>query len=225
MGKELPGRKAERVGVARIRAEPVRCPAEDRPMQRTAAVIALGALAILGGCNSAAAPEDTKCTGEANKVGMTSWASTTIAPGATYEVATNAAVCNGQCPVTGQKWTATPTWGSVSGTLRVTYGAHCGPNTSGDYSNDQIGTCQLLFNSATPLTDASLAESHDADCVQLWAGVNPTDPGLTQPCGKGSTLNFRPYVTFFNNATFSVTISGPGPASNPTAECVYASGT
>jgi hypothetical protein len=191
-------------------------------MRREACAAAWGALAILWACDSGSAPGDAKC-GEANKVGMTSWASATLLPGASLEVATNSAVCNGQCPVTGQKWTATPVGGGA-GTLGVAYGAHCGPIPSGAYSNDEIGRCKLVFSGATALTDASLGDSHDADCVGLWAGVNPTDPAMTQPCGKGSTLNFRPYIVFTNNATFSVTITGPGPAAITTAECVYASG-
>ncbi len=163
-----------------------------------------------------------KCNASGDKVGMTTgFASTTVEPGKTLEVSSNQLVCNGQCPVTGHAWTVTPK-ASASGTLTVTYGAHCGPS-NGPFSSDTIGTCKLLFSGTTALTDAALADSRSADCVALWAGVKPDDPADTKPCSAGSTNNFMPYVTFFNNGTAAVTVTGPGPASNPTANCTYVS--
>ena len=160
------------------------------------------------------------CTADEGLVGLSTFAATTIAPGESLEVSSFEPVCNGQCPVTGHLWSVSPD-GNASGTLRVTYGAHCGPSAD-NWSNDVIGTCELLFDGATPLASASLSASSSADCVALWAGINPDDPADSKPCSEGSTNNFAPYIVFFDNSNASVEITGPGPANNPVATCSYA---
>ena len=177
---------------------------------------------MVSACDTSSSSSDasTKCASSGDKVGMVSWGGYKVAPGQSIEVASSSIVCNGQCPVTGHEWTVTPS-AKASGTFTVTYGSHCGASTSGPLSSDQIGSCKLTFTGTTPVTSASLAQSHDSDCVGLWAGVNPTNPADTKPCSEGSPNNFEPYVTFFNNGTVDVTISGPGPANNPTAYCTY----
>ena len=196
-------------------------PLGDRRMiKRLATPTILAALLVLWACDPSSS-SDTKCATGSDRVGMGTFSSTIIDPGKTLEVSSFEPACNGQCPVTGQAWTATPR-ASATGTLTVTYGAHCGPSPSGSFSSDTIGTCKLSFAGSTALSDASLADSHSADCVALWAGVNPDNPADTKPCSAGSTNNFMPYITFVNNGTVAVTITGPGPATNPTANCTYA---
>ncbi len=180
-------------------------------------------LAALWACNGSTGAGDagTKCGTGDDRVGMSTFGALTVEPGKSLEVSCSTLACNGQCPVTGQSWTVTPK-GSASGTFTITYGAHCGSSAGAAVSSDTIGTCKLLFAGTTAVTDGALASSHDADCVALWAGVNPANPADTKPCSEGSTNNFMPYIVFFNNGTVAVTISGPGPASNPTANCTYA---
>jgi hypothetical protein len=173
-------------------------------------------------CACVPSSSDPSCDGD-GLVGLSTFASTTIAPGASLEERSFQPVCKGQCPLTRHRWQILPAGGGY-GVVRVTYGAHCGPTSGGELSNDQVGSCQLPLRGGVALTDAVLADSHDADCVALWAEINSEDPDDNAPCGKGSSLSFAPFIVFFNDSTAPVTITGPGPASNPTAMCSYAPG-
>jgi len=179
--------------------------------------VALLGLGALGGCLTTEA--DTNCANDVGLVGLDTFQSKTIQPGTTVLVQTFTAVCNGQCPVTSQRWMATPIGSADSQQLDVYYGVNCGSGAAPDWHD--IGNCGLQFHGSTALTDGDLATSHSPTCVGIWAEVNATDPSNTAPCGKGSSKNFAPVLGFTNDSSVPVVITGPGPDDNPTASCTY----